>query len=109
MQLSEKKCVACEGGIPPLTRAQLEPLLKELSGWTVSGDTRWLSKEFTFADFAGAMRFANAIAAIAEQEGHHPDLQISWGKVIVELTTHALKGLSENDFILAAKVDKVAN
>ncbi len=108
MQLAEKKCVACEGGIPPLSRSQAEPLMKELQGWTLSGDTRWISKEFKFADFAGAMKFADAVASIAEAEQHHPDLQISWGKTVVELTTHALKGLSENDFIIAAKVDKIA-
>lgn len=109
MVLSDRTCVACEGGIPPLTRSQVEPFLRELNGWTLSGDTRWISKEFTFKDFADAMKFADTIASIAEREGHHPDLQISWGKVVVELTTHAIKGLSENDLILAAKVDKLEN
>lgn len=108
MELAEKKCVACEGGMPPLTRDEALILMKQIQGWTLSGDSRWISKEFTFQNFAEAMSFANKIAAIAEGEGHHPDLQISWGKAVVELTTHAIKGLSENDFIMAAKVDRIA-
>lgn len=106
--LAQKKCVACEGGMPPMARAEVDVLHKQIQGWTVSGDTRWLSKEFKFKDFKEAFDFAGKIADIAESEGHHPDLQISWGKVVVELTTHAIKGLSENDFILAAKIDKIS-
>jgi 4a-hydroxytetrahydrobiopterin dehydratase len=107
MDLAQKKCVACEGGMPPLNRIEAEVLLKQVAGWTLSGDARWLSKEFKFKNFKEAMVFANTITDIAESEGHHPDLQVSWGKVVVELTTHAIKGLSENDFILAAKIDKI--
>ncbi len=106
-ELAQKKCVACEGGTAPLNRAEAEILLKQLKEWRLSGDSRWISKEFKFQDFAGAMAFTNAVAEIAESEGHHPDLQISWGKVVIELTTHAIKGLSENDFILAAKIDLI--
>ncbi|MEK7093154.1 MAG: 4a-hydroxytetrahydrobiopterin dehydratase [Patescibacteria group bacterium] len=106
--LAQKKCVACEGGTAPMSRAEAETLVKQLQGWTLSGDRQWISKEFTFKDFAEAIGFANKIADIAESEGHHPDLQVRWGKVVVELTTHSVKGLSENDFILAAKVDKIA-
>jgi 4a-hydroxytetrahydrobiopterin dehydratase len=105
--LSQKKCVACEGGVAPLNRTEAEILLKQVKEWRLSGDSRWISKEFKFKDFAEAMKFTNAIADIAESEGHHPDLQISWGKVVVELTTHAIKGLSQNDFIIAAKVDEL--
>ena len=83
-------------------------LLKQIKAWTLSGDARWVSKEFKFKNFAEAMKFANAISDIAEAEGHHPDLQISWGKAVVELTTHNIKGLSENDFIMAAKIDNIA-
>jgi len=108
MDLAQKKCVACESGMPPLSRDEAQILMKQLSGWTLSGDARWISKEFKFKDFAEAFGFAKKIADIAEEEGHHPDLQISWGKTIVELTTHNIKGLSENDFIIAAKVDKIA-
>ena len=107
MDLAEKKCVACEGSMPPFARAEAEVLLKQIKDWTLSGDARWISKEFKFKDFKEAMGFTNKISDIAESEGHHPDLQISWGKVVVELTTHAIHGLSENDFILAAKIDKI--
>jgi len=106
-ELAQKKCVACEGTETPLNRTEAEILLKQLSGWTLSGDARWISKEFKFPDFKGAMSLADKIGAVAESEGHHPDLQISWGKLVVELTTHAIKGLSENDFILAAKIDEL--
>ena len=123
--LAAKKCVACEGTETPLSREESEKLLQQLNspdapgsgprqqrssglnGWTLSGDARWISKEFLFKDFTGAFAFAKKIADIAQVEGHHPDLQISWGKTTVELTTHAIKGLSENDFILAAKIDKL--
>lgn len=107
MDLAQKKCVACEGGTAPMNRAEAETLVKQLKGWTLSGDRQWISKEFSFKDFAGAMAFADTVAGIAEGEGHHPDLQVRWGKVVVELTTHAIRGLSENDFILAAKIDKL--
>lgn len=107
VDLSQKKCVACEGGTAPLNRAEAETLVKQLQEWTLSGDRQWISKEFTFKDFAEAMAFGNKIGDIAESEGHHPDLQVRWGKVVVELTTHSIKGLSENDFILAAKIDRL--
>ena len=107
MELSQKKCVACESGTPPMNRAEAETLVKQLKGWTLSGDRQWISKEFSFKDFAEAMAFGNKVADIAEAEGHHPDLQIRWGKAVVELTTHAIRGLSENDFILAAKIDTI--
>lgn len=103
--LAQKKCVPCEKGTKPLSREQAKERLTQLSGWTLSGDARWLSKEFRCKDFKEAMAFADGIAALAEAEGHHPDLLVSWGKLVVELTTHAIGGLSENDFILAAKID----
>lgn len=107
MDLVQKKCVACEGGAAPLNKAEAEVLLKQLRAWTLSGDGRWISKEFKCKDFAEALRFTNAVGAIAESEGHHPDIQLSWGSVVVELTTHAIGGLSENDYILAAKIDTI--
>jgi 4a-hydroxytetrahydrobiopterin dehydratase len=103
--LAEKKCVACEGNVAPFNREEAEVLLKQLKAWTLSGDGRWLSKDFKFKDFAEALAFVDKVGAIAESEGHHPDIQLSWGKAAVELTTHAIKGLSENDFIMAAKID----
>jgi len=107
MELSQKKCVACEGDMPPLNAVEANVLLKQVRGWTLANDCKRISKSFTFPDFAGAMAFANEIAAVAEEEGHHPNLGISWGRVEVELSTHAIKGLSENDFILAAKIDQL--
>jgi 4a-hydroxytetrahydrobiopterin dehydratase len=105
VDLAQKKCVACEGGMPPLNTVEAEVLLKQLSGWELTSDARVLTKRFTCKDFAEALAFVNDIGRIAESEGHHPDLELGWGKVVVSLTTHAIGGLSENDFIVAAKVD----
>ena len=104
-ELLEKKCIPCEGGTLPLSESEITELLPQVEGWTVSPDLKKLSKDYKFEDFAGAMSFANQIAQIAEEEGHHPDLLVSWGKVGIELSTHAIGGLSENDFILAAKIN----
>ena len=102
--LKEMKCVPCEGGIAPLTKEQAEPYLTQLPGWQLdpAGKTVW--KEFVFTGYADGMAFANKIAVLADQEDHHPNLTVSWGKVLVEISTHAIHGLSENDFILAAKI-----
>jgi 4a-hydroxytetrahydrobiopterin dehydratase len=102
--LTSKQCVPCEGGMPALTNDEIEPLLAQLEGWTVVGGKR-LAKTYRFPDFAQALAFVNKAGEVAEAEGHHPDLYLSWGKVGVELMTHAIGGLSENDFILAAKLD----
>ena len=102
--LTSKHCVPCEGGMPALTDAEIGPLLSQLDGWAVVGGKR-LVKTYRFPDFARALAFVNQAGAIAEAEGHHPDLHLTWGKVAVELTTHAIGGLSENDFILAARLD----
>jgi 4a-hydroxytetrahydrobiopterin dehydratase len=106
MDLSKKKCAACEGGIPPLNERQVARYHAEVPEWTVTQDKK-ISRTFTFADFAGAMEFVNKVAALAEEEGHHPDISISWNKVVLALTTHAIGGLSENDFIVAAKINRV--
>ena len=105
--LLSKRCIPCEGGTEPLMRPAAEKLLKEVNGWQLSGDGKKLSKVYKFVNFAEAMVFANKIAALAEEEGHHPDLSIGWGRVGIELSTHAIGGLSENDFILAAKIDRL--
>ena len=105
--LLAKKCIPCEGGTAPLTIEEVSVLLPQVPDWNVSGDVKHLSKQYAFKDFANAMAFANKIAAIAEAEGHHPDLTVSWGKVGVDLSTHAIGGLSENDFILAAKIEAI--
>jgi len=93
--------------MPPATKEEAEKLIRRVVGWKLSGDGKHISKDFKFENFLEAMGFANKITAIAEEEGHHPDLSIGWGRVGVELTTHAIKGLSENDFILAAKIEKI--
>ncbi|MBI2611113.1 4a-hydroxytetrahydrobiopterin dehydratase [Candidatus Kaiserbacteria bacterium] len=107
MDLTKKKCVPCEAGTGALTKEEAEKLMQQLKGWHLAADAKHLSKEFTFENFLEAMAFGNKITAVAEEEGHHPDLSIRWGRVGVELSTHAIKGLSENDFILAAKIDKI--
>ena len=114
MSLADRKCVPCEGGTPPLGREDINKYLGELSeGWEVLEDTSTrlsagkIKKTFVFKDFLEAVGFVNKIADIAEAEGHHPDIRIhSYKKVDVELTTHAIGGLSENDFILAAKIEE---
>lgn len=112
MDLTAKKCVACEGGVPPLAGAALGAYLKEVKDWEVvdpdaaaGAGVQKIRKEFKFKDFKTALAFVNRVGAIAESEGHHPDIGLSWGRVIITLWTHAIGGLSENDFILAAKVD----
>ena len=107
MDLTKQMCVPCEGGSAPLTKEEAEKLLQQTPSWKLSGDTKHIHKEFPFKNFLEAMAFANKITAIAEDEGHHPDLSIGWGRVGIELTTHAIKGLSVNDFILAAKIDQI--
>lgn len=106
MNLTGMKCVACEGGVPPLTGDALLPYKKALSPtWALSEGEKKLAKEFVFKDFKEAMVFVNKVADIAEAEGHHPDIAISYKRVTLTLWTHAIGGLSENDFIVAAKID----
>ncbi len=103
--LENKSCIPCSDGVPPLTDQECKDLMKQLSpGWTIN-KAGHLHKEFTFKDFMGAMNLANKVAAIAEKEGHHPDLTIAWGKFTAEIWTHKINGLSESDFILAAKIE----
>lgn len=101
-----KRCVACEGGIPPLTVEEIKEFIPEVRGWKVAPDAKKIWREFEFTDFKGAMAFVNKVAELAESEGHHPDISIhGWNKVRLETSTHAIGGLSENDFILAAKIN----
>jgi 4a-hydroxytetrahydrobiopterin dehydratase len=105
-ELVKKKCVPCEGNVPPLTPEAAAKLKEQLDPeWMVVDEAHLLTKQFTFKDFKETMEFVNKIAAIAEDEGHHPDLTVTYGGVTVELMTHAIGGLSENDFIVAAKID----
>jgi len=101
--LTEKRCVPCEGGMPPLKKAEVEIFLSQVPGWSLNG--KWITKEFKFKNFVAAMKFVNRVADLAEQEGHHPDIHIHYNIVRLDLWTHAIDGLSENDFILAAKID----
>lgn len=106
--LAERKCVPCEGGVQPLERAEAEKLRAKLaSGWTLSSDAESIQRQFKFGDFHRTMSFVNAVAHIANVEDHHPDLAVSYGQCDVTFTTHAIKGLSENDFICAAKIDRI--
>ena len=108
IKLSKRKCVPCEGDVPPLTDAEAEKLNQELNDWTLIDGAALLAKSFRFTDFTKTMEFVNKVAAIAEAEGHHPDMNVSYGGVTIELMTHAIGGLSENDFIVAAKIDEIA-
>jgi 4a-hydroxytetrahydrobiopterin dehydratase len=103
-RLAERTCVPCKGGVPPLTPEQIRPLLAQLDGWKVA-DSHHLEKRYDVADFAQALELVNRIGAIAEEQGHHPDLYLAWGRVVVKIWTHKINGLTESDFILAAKCD----
>jgi 4a-hydroxytetrahydrobiopterin dehydratase len=105
MSLHQKKCKACEGGTPPLNIEASKRLLNQLKGWNFVDSA--IEREFKFKNFMEAIDFVNALAELAESEGHHPDIYISWNRVKLTLTTHAIKGLSINDFILAAKIDRL--
>ncbi len=107
MSLADKQCVPCRGGVPPLEPAKVEELLGQLEqGWALNGDGH-IERLYEFKDFAEALDFVNKVGAIAEQEGHHPDLYLAWGRCKVEIWTHKIRGLTESDFYLAAKADRV--
>ena len=108
MSLTQKTCVPCQGGIPPLPAEEAKKLLKETPGWTLSADATRINRKFTFPDFAAAQKFVNKVGDLAEQEGHHPDITFGWGYADVLFFTHKIKGLHENDFIMAAKVNALA-
>ena len=105
MSLAEKHCVPCRGGIPALRGEDLRRLEGEVAGWQVV-DEHHLLKNFTFPDFRTALDFVNRVGALAESEGHHPDLCLGWGRVDIKIWTHKVDGLTESDFILAAKIDQ---
>jgi 4a-hydroxytetrahydrobiopterin dehydratase len=105
--LAQMKCVPCEGGVPPLKGEQIQEYLDRVDdGWEVV-DEHHLTRRFTFDDFQGALDFTNRVGAIAEEEGHHPNICLTWGEAEISVHTHAIDGLSENDFILAAKIDRL--
>jgi 4a-hydroxytetrahydrobiopterin dehydratase len=106
-ELADRKCIPCNGDTPPLADHEIESLLTILdSGWQLNSRYH-LSKVFRFRNFREAIGFTNKIGEIAEELGHHPDIYLAWGKVEIEIWTHVINGLSENDFILAAKIDKL--
>jgi len=105
MNLTDKKCIPCEGDFPAMTLPQARDMMDNIPGWELNEEGTVIKRAFTFKDFAEALAFANKVGALAEEEGHHPDMLVAWGKVGLTLTTHAVNGLSENDFILAAKIN----
>ncbi|MCC6667273.1 MAG: 4a-hydroxytetrahydrobiopterin dehydratase [Polyangiaceae bacterium] len=104
MSLGEKRCVPCEGGVPALTPGQVDALSKQLPEWSVAPDGASLARTFRFESYHQVMAFVNAVAWVAHREDHHPDLEVHYDHVVVRYCTHAIGGLSENDFICAAKV-----
>jgi len=106
MGLASRECVPCRGGVPPLAGRELDALREQLgNGWEVV-DGHHLSKEFGFKNFADALAFVNRVGEVAEEQNHHPDIYLAWGKVRVEVWTHKIDGLTESDFIFAAKADQ---
>jgi 4a-hydroxytetrahydrobiopterin dehydratase len=104
-RLADQHCVPCQGGVPPLEGEKLQDLVLEVGrGWKVI-DGHHLWKRFDFPDFVSALDFVNRVGALAEQEGHHPDLHLTWGRVDIEIWTHKIDGLTESDFILAARIE----
>ena len=104
--LASKHCVPCRGGVPPLKGEELRQLSAQVSNWKVI-DEHHIAKTFLFPDFKTALDFVNRVGAVAEEEGHHPDLTLTWGRVDVKTYTHKIDGLTESDFILAAKIDRI--
>jgi 4a-hydroxytetrahydrobiopterin dehydratase len=107
MSLADKTCVPCRGGVPPLKGDALNALNKELPDWEVVGEHH-LHKVFRFPDFQKALDFVNRAGAIAEEQGHHPDILLTWGKAEVTIFTHKIDGLTESDFVLAAKINRIS-
>jgi 4a-hydroxytetrahydrobiopterin dehydratase len=105
--LAERRCEPCRGGVPPLAPARAEELAASIPGWRLEDGATRLARRFTFLDFVEAMRFVNRVADLAEEQGHHPDILIHWNTVDLVLWTHKIGGLHENDFILAAKIQKL--
>ena len=108
--LANKKCIPCEGGIPPFDTSEIHKYLKKIDGWHVKNDEEksyYLIKEFKFKNFLSSQNFVNKVSNIAEEEEHHPDISFGWGYCKIKIFTHAIKGLAESDFILAAKIDKI--
>ena len=110
--LVSKKCVPCEGGVLPFDISEIHKYQKKVDGWELKKNEKnvfFLEKKFTFKDFVSSQNFINKVGEISEKENHHPDISFGWGYAKIIVTTHSIEGLSENDFILAAKIDQIAN
>ena len=110
--LANKKCIPCEGGIPSFNIEEIHKYLKKVDGWSIVENEKkifFLEKKFTFKNFLDSQNFVNQVGKISEDEGHHPEILFGWGYAKISITTHAIEGLSENDFILAAKIDRLIN
>ncbi len=104
--LADKECIPCRGGVPPLKGAEIEPLAVQLPHWTVV-DEHHLERQYRFKNFREALDFTNRVGELAEREGHHPDIHLAWGKVGIHLWTHKIDGLTESDFVMAAKIERL--
>ena len=110
--LLDKKCIPCEGGVIPFDISEIHKYQKKVDGWDIikgENEIFFLSKKFKFENFLNCQNFVNEVGKISEDEGHHPDISYGWGYAEIKVTTHAIEGLSENDFILAAKIDQLTN
>jgi 4a-hydroxytetrahydrobiopterin dehydratase len=107
--LAGKTCVPCRGGVPPMARSEAERYLQEAPGWALMDAGKRIERKFTFRNFKEALALVNRVGALAEDEGHHPDITFGWGYATVSLHTHKIKGLHENDFIIAAKINRLAD
>lgn len=107
MEFGQKSCKPCEGKVKPIDKAQAKDWLKEILGWQLSDDHKFIYKKYSFKGFYGVMSFVNAVAYIVQKEGHHPDISLGYNYCHISFTTHAIDGLSENDFICAAKINKL--
>ena len=110
--LLNKKCVSCEGGVLPFDISEIHKYQKKVDGWNIIKNEKekfFLNKKFNFQNFSESQEFVNKVGIISEEEGHHPDILFGWGYAEIKITTHAIEGLSENDFILAAKIDQIIN
>ncbi len=108
--LADKKCVPCQGGIPAFEINEIHKYMKKIDGWDVQTDQNknyFIKKEFKFKDYLSSEQFVLKVGKIAEDEGHHPDISFGWGYVVIKISTHAIEGLAESDFVLAAKIDRL--
>ncbi len=105
-ELANRDCVPCRGGVPPLTEDRVASLITQLDGWQAAG-VHHLEKGYTFKNYAATLEFVNRVGAVAEEQNHHPDIWFTWGKAKIEIYTHKINGLTESDFVLAAKIDRL--